>query len=121
MLTGFPLRKSAFNVGYSTITRWLPEFREKGMPGLFPAKAGDRELARIVHASTHQPARKVFFGAIHAVLELQQKYGYAGTFRVKGYLEQDYHIYLSEATIRKIMALNRQLHLAPQRPITIVD
>jgi transposase len=26
----------ALNVGYSTITRWLREFREKGMPGLFP-------------------------------------------------------------------------------------
>jgi transposase len=67
----------ALNVGYSTITRWLREFREKGMPSLFPAteyprepytperaivrliyakcqvpKAGDRELARIVHAAT---------------------------------------------------------------------
>jgi transposase len=66
----------ALNIGYSTITRWLREFREKGMPGLFPAteyprepytleraiviliyakclvpKAGDRELARVVHAS----------------------------------------------------------------------
>jgi hypothetical protein len=31
------------------------------------------------------------FGAIHAVLTLQKKYGYAGAFRIKGYLEQDYH------------------------------
>jgi transposase/transposase InsO family protein len=69
----------------------------------------------------HRTSCKVFFGAIHAVLELQKKYGYAGAWRIKGYLEQDYHIYLSEATIRKIMALNRRLHLAPQRPITVVN
>src|SRR5262245_56536401 len=36
-------------------------------------------------------------------------------------LEADYGIYLSEAAIRKIMALNRRLHLAPQRPITIIE
>jgi hypothetical protein len=52
----------------------------------------------------HRTSRKVFFGAIHAVLELQKKYGYAGAFRIKGYLEQDFHICLSEATIRKILA-----------------
>lgn len=233
----------SLNVGYSTITRWLREFREKGMPGLFPAteyprepytperaivmliyakclvpKAGDRELARVVRAATghslhnetvkallkryffwqysefrqavrypvptdpeqqrlemrrlkeqgwsekhiavllrctprtvnkwlrrlrqaeadfalkapllwhhdqsrapHQPARKVFFGAIHAVLELQKKYGYAGWFRIKGYLEKDYGIYLGSTAIKKIMALNRRIHLAPQRPVTIVQ
>jgi hypothetical protein len=36
-------------------------------------------------------------------------------------LEADYGIYLNEAAIRKIMALNRRLHLAPQRPITIIE
>jgi hypothetical protein len=30
----------------------------------------------------HQTARKVFFGAIHAVLELQKIYRYAGWFRI---------------------------------------
>jgi hypothetical protein len=54
----------------------------------------------------HHPRRKVYFGAIHAVLSLQKKYGYAGWFRIKGYLEQDYGIYLSPTTIKKIMALN---------------
>jgi len=39
----------------------------------------------------------------------------------KGYLEQDYGIYLSPTTIKKIMALNRRVHLAPQRPVTIVE
>jgi transposase-like protein len=192
----------ALNVGYSTVTRWLREFREQGMPGLFPEtqyprepytpervivqliffkccapKAGDRELARVMHHLTshridhhtvkalcerfffwrhpefqqlvrypvpadpqalrlevvrlsqqgwtetrtaellhtsrkavrkwlrrarqqeqqndgsqpllidlprapHHPRRKVYFGAIHAVLTLQKKYGYAGWFRI---------------------------------------
>jgi len=31
------------NLGYSTITRWLREFRERGMPGLFPATEFPRE------------------------------------------------------------------------------
>jgi len=70
----------ALNLGYSTVTRWLRDFREQGMPGLFPAtqyprepytpervivqliffkccapKAGDRELARVIHNLTgHQ-------------------------------------------------------------------
>ena len=26
----------SLNIGYSTVTRWLREFREKGLPGLFP-------------------------------------------------------------------------------------
>lgn len=67
----------ALNLGYSTIARWLREFREKGLPSLFSdsqyprepytpervivqllyfkccaPKAGDRELARVVHQVT---------------------------------------------------------------------
>jgi len=30
-------------------------------------------------------------------------------------------VYLSPTTIKKIMALNRRVHLAPQRPVTIVE
>jgi len=231
----------ALNLGYSTVTRWLRQFREEGLPGLFPEtqyprepytpervivqliffkccapKAGDRELARVIHHLTghqlhhhtiktlcerfffwrhsefqqlvrypvptdpqalrlevfrlshqgwtetrtaellrtsrktvrkwlrrarqqaqqsdgsqpllidlprapHHPRRKVYFGAIHAVLTLQKKYGHAGWFRIKEYLEQNYGIYLSPTTIKKIMALNRRVHLAPQRPVTIVE
>ncbi len=70
----------ALNLGYSTVTRWLRQFREKGLSGLFPEtqyprepytpervnvqlilfkccapKAGDRELARVIHHLTgHQ-------------------------------------------------------------------
>jgi len=225
----------ALNLGYSTVTHWLREFRENGLPGLFPAmqyprepytsertvvlllyykccvpQASDRELVRVLesvagerlHHETvkalldryrfwkhpefqqrlqypipsepqlrraemlklHQQGwtesriatmlhctrktvrkwlrraqrptsdgdsqqmslldlsrapyhsnRKVYFGAIHAVLILQKKYGYAGWFRIKGYLERDYGIYLGSTAIKKIMALNRRVHFAPQR------
>ena len=36
----------AINVGYSTITRWLREFREKGIPGLFSETEYPREPTR---------------------------------------------------------------------------
>ncbi|HKX31680.1 MAG TPA: helix-turn-helix domain-containing protein [Blastocatellia bacterium] len=232
----------ALGLSYSTICRWLRQFREAGLPGLFPAteyprepqtpelvivtllyykccvpRASDRELARVLSATTdhrihhetvkallerypiwrysdfqcliqyqvpsdqqklrqemvklrqqgwtekriaqllrcsrntvmkwlrrarqaesqpnnqqswlldlshapQRPARKVFFGAIHAVLELQKKYGYAGWFRIEGYLEADpYNIKLGETTIKRIMALNRRIHLAPQRPAVVVE
>jgi len=32
----------ASNLGYSTVSRWLREFREQGMPGLFPASEYSR-------------------------------------------------------------------------------
>jgi hypothetical protein len=48
----------------------------------------------------HQPARKVFFGAIHMVLELQKICRYAGWFRIKGYPELDYGIRLSPFTLK---------------------
>src|SRR5262245_61360042 len=28
----------ALNLGYSTVTRWLRQFREEGLPGLFPER-----------------------------------------------------------------------------------
>ena len=227
----------ALDISYSTITRWLRQFREQGVPGLFPVTqyprepytpervivtllcykcwaphATARELARVIESTTghslhhhtvsallqryffwryaefrdpiqypvpsdpgerrremfklkqqgwdektiaammhcsrvtvhkwlrrasqeqvqgvdqqpdlldqsrapHHTCRKVYLGTIHAVLELQKKYGYAGWFRIQGYLERDYGIKLGETTIKKIMKLNRQLHLAPARPL----
>jgi len=78
------------NLGYSTVTRWLREFRDQGMPGLFPAtqyprepytpervivqliffkccapKAGDRELARVIH---HLTEHQLHLGLSHNVL-----------------------------------------------------
>jgi transposase len=34
---------ASLNIGYSTITRWLREFRANGMRGLFPATEFPRE------------------------------------------------------------------------------
>jgi transposase len=101
-----------------TVTKWWRRFQQSQQQ---PAQIQPSLWCEDLPRKPHRTSRKVFFGAIHAVLELQKKYGYAGAWRIKGYLEQDYHIYLSEATIRKIMALNRRLHLAPQRPVTIVE
>jgi transposase len=229
----------AFNLGYSTVARWLHQFRAQGMPGLFPGedytrgpytpervivtllyfkccapKASVRELARVVgsetgHSLHHQTVQalleryflwkhaeftnhirypapddplarrlemvklrqagwsektiahllgcsrgtvikwlrrwaqeaqqqqaeqrwmqdrshvahrlgwKTNLGTLHAVLQIQKKYGYAGWFRVKGYLEKDYGIFLGETTIKKIMRLNRKLHLAPTQPVVL--
>jgi hypothetical protein len=53
----------------------------------------------------HQPARKALFGAIHAVLELQKIYRYAGWFRIEDYLGQGYGAYLSPALDAHIVTL----------------
>jgi transposase len=84
-------RAASLNIGYSTITRWLREFRENGMRGLFPAtefplepytpervivtllyfkccvpKAGDRELARVVTDATgHQLHNETVKALLH--------------------------------------------------------
>jgi len=98
-----------------TVIKWLRRARQA------ESQPDDRQLWLLdLSRAPHRTSRKVFFGAIHAVLELQKKYGYAGAWRIKGYLERDYGIYLGETTVRKIMALNRRVHLAPQRPVAEV-
>lgn len=96
-----------------TVRKWLRRAHK-------PSTASDEAAQQLswldLSRAPHHPKRKVYFGAIHAILTLQKKYGYAGWFRIKGYLEEDYGIYLSSTTIKKIMALNRRIHLAPQRP-----
>jgi len=99
-----------------TVRKWLRRAQQQAQQS-----DGSQPLLIDLPRAPHHPRRKVYFGAIHAVLTLQKKYGYAGWFRIKGYLEQDYGIYLSPTTIKKIMALNRRVHLAPQRPVTIVE
>jgi transposase len=100
-----------------TVTKWWRRFQQsRQQPAQIQPSLWCEDLPRNPHRTT----RKVFFGAVHAVLELQRKYGYAGAWRIKGYLEKDYGIYLSETTIRKIMELNRRVHLAPQRPVAEV-
>src|SRR5215510_3876851 len=99
----------------TTVYKWLRRWQQEKSEGL-------DESARLFDYShaPHQPFRKVYFGTIHLVLTLQKKYGYAGWFRIKGYLESDYDVRLSETTIKKIMRLNRRVHLASQRPVEII-
>lgn len=229
------------NFSYSTVSRWLKQFREEGMRGLFPAsgysrepytperivvslvyfkccvpKASNRELARVINTSTgyklhhetvkslldryffwryrefqklivypilpdagsrrreiiklwshgwseqsittlvkchrstvrkwirrnkeeeklkvpvhrglldyshapHHPHRKVYFGTIHTILNLQKKYPTAGWFRLRGYLLKDHGIELGQTTIKKIMKMNRKLHLVPKVVKPIIE
>jgi transposase len=98
-----------------TVRKWLRRFKQASEQNSnLQQSLFDRSRA------PHNPRRKVYFGAISAVLELQKKYGYAGWFRLQGYLQKDYGIKLGESTIKKIMALNRRLHLAPLRPIEVI-
>lgn len=100
-----------------TVRKWLRRAKEE------LAQKSPTQLSLLDHSHAPQkPKRKVQFGTIHIVLKLQKKYGYdAGWFRIKGYLEKDYGIFLGESTIKKIMKLNRQLNLAPLKPIEIVS
>src|SRR5215467_10952838 len=43
----------ALNLGYSTVTRWLREFREQGMPGLFPQTQYPREPYILLGSRAH--------------------------------------------------------------------
>jgi transposase len=79
-----------------TVRKWLRRFDQERERGLASRAPGPR-----------QPARRVFFGTIRTVLELQKTYGYAGWFRIKGYLERDYGIRIGETTLKKIMRLNQ--------------
>ncbi len=101
----------------NTVVKWL---RRARLAELQPRDNQQPWLMDLSRAPIH-PSRKVQFGTIHAILTLQKKYDYAGWFRIQGFLEQDYGIYLSPATIKKIMALNRRVHLAPQRPVTVIE
>src|SRR5262245_44257337 len=70
----------------NTVMKWL---RRARLAELQPRDDQQPWLIDLSRAPIHPP-RKVQFGTIHAVLTLQKKYGYAGWFRIKGYLEQDY-------------------------------
>jgi len=96
----------------NTVRKWLRRARHPVGAQLEPLLA---DLPRAPH-HTH---RKVQMGVIHATLELQKKYGYAGWFRIQGYLERDHGIRLGQTTLKKIMRLNRKLHLAPSRPVRV--
>ncbi len=99
-----------------TVEKWRRRALSEAQAGIQPPPTWWEDLPHIAQ----RLHRKVSMGAIHAILELQKKYGYAGAFRLRGYLLKDYQINLSERTVRKIMSLNRRLHLAPQRPQKVV-
>lgn len=102
-----------------TVRRWLRRARQATLV-VTPEQSLQSSLENSSSAP-RRPHRKVYFGAIHAVLELQRKYGYAGWFRIQGYLGHDYGIQLGQTTIKKIMRLNRHVHLAPQRPLRVEE
>ena len=103
-----------------TVRKWLR--RARGHAHTLSQSAETEQLWLLdLSRAPHHRSRKVYIGAIHATLKLQKKYGHAGWFRIKCYLERDYQIYLGAITIKKIMALNRRLHLAPHRPVRVKE
>jgi putative transposase len=99
----------------NSVSKWLRRYKSPLKQNLSPQE--------LLYEHSRRPLRtrrKVYFGTMRAVLELQKKYGYAGWFRIQGYLERDYEIKLGETTIKKIMQLNRRLHLAPQRRVEVM-
>lgn len=103
-----------------TVARWLKRWRGEVARQEQKSAAAMQNWLFDISSAPHRPARKVNFGSIHATLQLQQKYGYAGWFRIQGLLRLHYGIELSESTVKRIMHLNRRLHLAPRRPTNVV-
>jgi transposase len=101
-----------------TVRKWIRRWRETAADKVVRI---DQPCLFDLSRAPKNPKRKVYIGAIHAVLQLQKKYGYAGWFRIQGYLLKDYGIELGKTAIKKIMALNRRLHLAPVRPVEVVE
>lgn len=97
-----------------TVRKWVRRFQHEQESGL-------HEQARLLDYShaPHAVRRKVYFGTIQAVLTLQKKYGYAGWFRIQGYLERDFGIRLGQTALKRVMRLNRRVHLAPRRAVEV--
>lgn len=106
------------NCHRSTVRKWIRRWQEEEKMKV-PAHRG---LLDYSHAP-HKPHRKVYFGTIHTIMNLQKKYPTAGWFRLRGYLLKDHDIELSSTTIKKIMKMNRRLHLVPNviKPIIEVE
>ena len=62
-----------------TVTKWWRRFQQSQQQ---PAQTQPSLWCEDLSRKPHTSARKVYFGTIHAVLELQKKYGYAGWFRI---------------------------------------
>lgn len=93
----------------STVRKWLRRNKEEENLRVPP-------LQQLLDypSSPHKPQRKVYFGTIHTILNLQRKYPTAGWFRIQGYLLKDHQTQLGQTTLKKVMKLNRRLHLIPK-------
>jgi len=102
----------------STVRKWLRRNKEEEKLRV-PIH---QQLLNYSHAPL-TPHRKVYFGTIHTILNLQKKYPTIGWFRLRGYLLKDHGIELGQTTLKKIMKLNRRLHLIPkiEKPIIEVE
>ena len=99
----------------STVRKWLRRNKEEEK-----LKVPLHRQLLDYPSSPWKPYRKVYFGTMHTILNLQKKYPTAGWFRIQGYLLKDFGIELGQTTLKKVMKLNRKLHLIPKiiKPIT---
>ena len=93
----------------STVRKWLRRDKEE----ISLKVPTHRQLLDYSHAPHHQH-RKVYFGTMYTILNLQKKYPTAGWFRLRGYLLKDHGIELGSTTLKKVMKMNRRLHLVPK-------
>ena len=100
----------------STVRKWLRRNKEEER-----LKVPRHQQLLDYPSSPHQPHRKVYFGTMHTILNLQKKYPTAGWFRVQGYLLKDHGIELGQTTLKKIMKLNRKLHLIPKIEKPVIE
>lgn len=100
----------------STVRKWLRRAQEKEKLGVPP----NQQLLDYP-SNPLKPNRKVYFGLIHTILNLQRKYPIAGWFCIQGYLLKDYGVELGQTTIKKVMRLNRKLHLIPRIEKPVIE
>lgn len=102
----------------SMVKKWIRRSKE----GITSNVPPEQLLLEYSKAPRH-PYRKVYFGTIHTLLNLQKKYPGAGWFRIRGYLLKDHGIELGQTTIKKIMKVNRRLHLVPrvEKPVSEIE
>jgi len=100
----------------STVRKWLRRNKEEER-----LKVPIHQQLLDYPSSPLKPHRKVYFGKMHTILKLQQKYPTAGWFRIRGYLLKDYGIELGQTTLKKVMKLNRKLHLIPRIEKPIIE
>ena len=102
----------------STVRKWIRRWQEEEKLRV-PIH---QQLLDYSHVPLN-PHRKVYFGTIHTILNLQKKYPTMGWFRLRGYLLKDHGIELGQTTLKKVMKLNRRLHLVPkvEKPIIEIE